>query len=905
MYLGMRRLLLGLRALLFSDCVERELDEEMQFHIDMQVEQLVRRGMTESQARDVAVRSFGNRARHKERAREGWYLAGLGEFLQDLRYGVRSLRHRPAFAAITLLVLALGIGVNTTIFSAVNAVLLQAPPYGDPDQLVFIWRTNEMTQDRLQVAAPDVAAYRMRSDVLQGIAFAANATDGMLQTGAGSHHVRVGLVSPNLFRVLDVPATIGRTFYPGEGQLPSVSPGDSSLVPPPSAAILSHGFWLSRMGGDTTAIGRTLTVNGQALTVVGVLPRWFALRTPPDVGFGDQVDVWTPLRVSLGDLQRVSRRRDLDSDNTGIAIARLASGATFTAAQSALDAVAARQRALSPAYREARSGVRVVPLVGDLIAHAKPALVALQGAVCLVLLVACLNVATMLAARGSSRRRELAVRAALGASRGRLLRQLLTESLLLAIVAGALGIALSALANPVLGRLSAVALPEGADLRLDRTVLAFTVLLSVVAALVAGVMPAIVNSRRGLIGALHHRNATGDPTRTAMGLALVVAQIALSVALLSGAGLLLESFTKLQQVDPGFEPAGLLAFNLNLSVAGLPGPAERARFVHEVEQRVRGLPGVQTVGLTNAVPLSGREWTQPYGIEGQGEAEWERNRADFRMITSEYLTAMGIPLVAGRTFTADEDLNERDRVALVDVTLANQIAPQGDAIGRVMGFPLDGAPVWAEIVGIVGRVRHSSLKTEGRATIYVPYRQEASRSVAMVVRTSREGTDFATELRRELNALDTTVPVFDFTLMQRRVDEALAPSRFVLILVAAFAVLALVLAASGLYGLLSYTVQQRTRELGVRLALGAQKQNVVGAVLARGMLLAAAGLLVGIPLSILTSRALSSLLYAVNPADYVTRVAVALILACVAALACYVPARRASRVDPMAALRAE
>jgi putative ABC transport system permease protein len=901
----MRRLWLGLRALLFPRRVERELEDEMQFHLDMHVEQLVRRGMTETAARDAARRSFGNRGRHKEHARAVRYSAPVEHFLRDLAYAGRSLWKRPGFTAIAVLVLALGIGANTTIFSAVNAVLLREPSYGDADRLAFIWQTRRTATGRLQVPAPDLIDFRVRDDVFQGVAFAANATDGMLRIGDQAEHARIGVVSSSLFDVLRVPPALGRTFDPREGEISAASLADSTFVPPPSVAILSYGLWLTRFGGDSGVVGRSVTVNGQMQTVVGVLPKSFTLRTPPDVGFATDVDLWTPLRVDVSLFRRVDRRRDLDSDNTGIAIARLMPGATFGEAQSAMDALAAQQRELIPAYREAGTGISVAPLAADLAAYTKPALLALQGAVGIVLLIACMNVATMLAARGSSRRRELAVRSALGASRSRLMRQLLTETLMIAIVAGVLGVGMAALMTPTVAHLSAVALPAETPMSVNAAVLGFSVLLSVITAIVAGVVPAMVHSARQGADSLRERDSSGDPIQTRFGRALVTVQIALSVALLAGAGLLLKSFAELQRVNPGFDPDRLITFDINLSSASLRGPADRALFVRDIERRVRALPGVEAVGLTNAIPLSGVEWTQPYGLDGETEAEWERNSADFRMITSQYFEALGVRLLAGRAFTPEEDVSEHERVAIVDAALANKIDPAGAVIGRRIGFPLDGAPIWAEIVGVVDRVRHSSLLHEGRETVYVPYRQEASRSVALAVRTSRDVESAAAEIRRELHSLDVNVPVFDFALMETRVHDALAPNRFVLFLVAVFAAIAIVLAASGLYGLLSYAVNQRTRELGVRLALGAGQSDVVSSVLRNGMVLVAAGLVAGIPVSLFTSRALNSLLYSVTPGDHFILVGVTVVLSAVALLACYIPAQRASRVDPMVALRLE
>ena len=900
----MRRLWLGLRALLLPNRVERELHDELAFHLDMHVKQLVDGGMPESDARESARRAFGNRGRHMEHVRDARYLAWLEELARDIGFAIRSLRRRPAFAAVTIAVLALGIGANTTILSAVNAVLFQHPPYENPDRLAFVWQTNSVAPGRFQVPAPDIADYRTRTDVFEMVAFAANATDGLLQYGDRAEHTRVGVVTSNLFDVLGIDAAVGRTFLPGEAEISAVSLADTTFVAPPSVAMLSHGVWVGRFGADSSVVGRNISIGRQQLAVVGVLPASFALRTPAYAGYAADIDVWTPLRIDVSLFSR-PRRRDLDSDNTGIVIARLAPGATFDRAQSAMTAVASAQREQSPSYREAGVEIEVVPLQDDLVAQAKPALLALQGAVGLVLLIACINVATMLAARGSSRRQELAVRTALGAGRGRLIRQLLSEALVIAAIAGIVGIILAAFATGALSRIGAVALPAGTAIRVDAPVLAITILVSLAAALLAGVMPAVFFSAKRFTHALGERSSSGGLMQSRIGRALVVSQLALSVALLAGAGLLLRSFGELHRVEPGFDPNGLVMFQIDLAGASLGGPAARAAFVSDLEERVRQLPGVEAIGLTNAVPLSGTEWSQPYGLPGETEAEWERNSADFRMITSEYFTTMGIGFVAGRTFTAEEDVMERERIVIVDRTLATNIDPSGDVLGRRIGFPLDGAPISAEIVGIVENIRHTSLRSEGRETIYVPYRQEASRSVAMAVRTSRDVRSLATALQGELRTIDAMVPVFDFTLMETHVNNALAPTRFVMTLVAGFAVLSLVLAASGLYGLLSFAVLQRKRELGVRLALGAVERDIVALVVRGGMLLVLAGLAVGIPVSLITSRALTRLLYTVSPWDPLTLLAVGVLLTAVAALACYVPARRAGRIDPMRALRVE
>ena len=829
--------------------------------------------------------------------------------LQDLRYALRTLRKQPAFTAVAVLTLALGIGITTAMFSVAYPVLWRPLPYADPDRLVFVWhRIATDGMRRARISAPDVAEFRAQATLFEAFAFTNNVRDVALTAGDVTDHARLGIVSSNFFSVLGARALVGRTFLPDEGVIPAAILGDPAAVIPPTALVLSHELWSSRFGGDPTVIGRTLQINGAPAFVVGVMPRGFEVPMPPGVGLARDVVAWTPIRQELERFRRAEGLRDQDSDNTGAVIARLRRGVTLAQAQAEMDAIVARQREAVLAYQDRGVRIEVASLRKDAVAHSRLLLLALFAAAGAVLLVACLNIANLSLARASGRQREMAVRAALGAGRARLARQLLTESAVVAALGGVGGFLLAVWAVPVLLHFAPADVPLSASIGVDLVALGFTSGLTASALLLFGALPAAAAARQtGVVALRSHGVAEGSPRAGVHRRALIVAEFALSMAVLIGGGLMVRTLTALHRENPGFRSSGALTFRLALRAPDrYRGPAERAQLLHDLAQRLAALPGVEAVGAVGGLPLSGVVWTQPYGLEGEPPEAWAGRAADFRVVTSGYFQALGARLLAGRAFTAEEDLVEKGRVVVVDALMARRLAPQGGSVlGRRIAFPLDGRPVTAEIVGVVAHIRHEHLEQDGRESIYVPYRQEASRDVSLVVRTSGDPGSLPGVVRREVSALDPRLPAYQFRTMDDYIRAALAPVRFALTLLSGFGALALALACVGLYGLLAFTVGRRAHEFGVRLALGARPRDLMRAVLAEGGTLSAAGLVIGTVVSIGIARALTGLLFGVRPVDPLTYAAMALLLGASALVACYLPARRATRVDPMVALRYE
>lgn len=827
---------------------------------------------------------------------------------RDLRLALRRLARQRLLAAVAVVTLALGIGANAAIFSVLYGVLIRPLPYDDPGNLALLWQRSASTgSDRLRIPAPDVAGYRERSESFADLTFVAGAGDALLGTQGSDEHVRVGRVAHNFFSTLGVEPALGRAFIPGEAIIPVEALEDTAFVPPASVLLLSHSLWRGRFGGDPRVIGETVLLNDQLVVVVGVLPAEFELLLPPDVGLSRDIDAWTPLRFELSAFRRDEGRwRDQDSDNTGAVIGRLASRVTLDQAQAEMDAIAAQQRELVPFYRQAGMWIDVRPLHGDAVRHVRPTLFALMGAVVVVLLIACFNVAGVLLSQAESRRTEMAMRIALGASRARLIGQVLVESALLAVAGGAAGLLLANWLIELLLSFAPSGLPRSDTIGVHGPVLLFTGGLSLLSVLFFGSFPALhLSTQKSLASLRSGARGLGTRTRTGLRRSLVVTEIALSMMLLVGAGLLLRSVAELHRVRLGFDPQGLLTFRVTLPPGTVGGPGERARLMHEFTERLRTIPGVRAVGLVGGLPLGGAVWTQPFGLEGQPEEEWGANEANFRSVTSDYFRAMGTRLLAGRFFSEEEDLVEEDRVVIVDETLAARVGSGGDVLGRTIGFPLDGSPTWATIVGVVEEVRHEDIRVEGRPTIYVPYRQEASRAVAFAVRTRGPPMALAPMMRGALDrvATEAPVPVFDLRGMDEYVARSLAPTHFALALIGAFGGVALVLALVGIYGVVAHSVSRRTREIAVRMALGARQREVLRGEMGWAMALVGIGLLIGLLLAGAGSWVARSLLFGVAPIELRIYLVTVASLAAVAALACFVPARRAAAVLPMEALR--
>lgn len=815
---------------------------------------------------------------------------------RDVRFSVRILRRAPGFTTVAVLTLGLGIGANGAVFSLVDDVLLAPPPYEEPERLLVVWNRLPDSDERIALSGPDAAEIDKVVESFSSMGFALGALDSSVEPtdGGPAQHVRVSAVTPGFFATLGVKPALGRGFQDADG---SGTEGTGGAL-----VLVSHDLFSRVLGGDPASIGRPIRLNGQSAVVAGVLPSDFALLLSPDAGMATDVDVWVPLGVPLSSLHRTDGRLlDQDSDNSGVVVGRLARGATPMQARAELDVLAARLAEEVPLYAEAELAFDVRPLHEDATAHARPVLVALMTGVGGVLLVACLNIATLMMVRSSARHREFAVRRSLGAGRGRLMRQLLLEGTMLVglgllVAAGLAQGALSALSTVVPATLA----PPG-PLALDGRTMAFMGALAGGAALVFGLLPALDGGSSVVPG----RQLSG-PVRTRSRGALVAAQVALSVVLVFGAALLARTVDALAGTDPGFESEQALAFQVSLRVPErYRGPADRATYAAEVQRNVEALPGVTRVGWVGVLPLAGDRWTQPYGLPGQSEAEWRRNRADFRVASSGYFQAVGARLLEGRAFTPEEDLEERDRVVVVDEIVAARVAPNGTAVGSTIWIPLDGAPVEARVVGVVASIRYDRLDMVGRGAIYVPYRQEASRDVAFVARTVDDPGALVPAVRGAVRAVDAGIPAYDLRTMSSYVDQEMAPRRFALALLAWFAVLALICAAVGLYGVVAFDASRRTRDLGLRMAVGAGRYDVLRSVMASGLRSGGAGLAVGLIVAVPISGLFRHLTYGVDVHDPTTWALVLVVVATVAMAATAVPAWRASHLSPIEALRTE
>jgi predicted permease len=832
----------------------------------------------------------------------------------DFALAARTLLRTPSFTAAAVGTLALGIGANAAIFGLVDELLLRPPPYERPDELVLVWATLGPSGDAMAVPAPDAAVVEERSAALEGLAFMGRSTDATLarMDDETPEHVRLAGVTSDFFEVLGVSVARGRGFlYEEEAAASPASGGgpDGLTTTGPPAVLISDSAWRRVFTADPSLPGRTVRLNARPVVVLGVLPPDFRMMLPPWSGIDAEVDVWMPLRIPLAQVARGDGRLvDQDTDNTGAVVGRLAPWASLEHAQEELDLVSADLRAEAPGYAAKGYHLSVRPLHEDVTAHARGLLLALLAGAVGVLVVASLSVSALLLARGLSRERELAVRAALGASRWLLARHLLAEVILVLVAGGALALVVAAEGGRALSALVPEGLaPSGGAAPIGRRLifaLAATAAMAPLFGLIALLQGRLLVGS-GRAGALLTR---GRFRRGRAREALVVAEVAVSLVLVAAAGLLVRAAHALSEVQPGFRAEGALGFDVSVRVDGAyTGPADRARLVRSLEEAVGAVPGVGTVGLTNALPLSGRRWMLPWGLPGQPPAEWGgAGRADFRMVTSPYFEAAGTRLLEGRTFTSDEDLEERQRVVIVDEVLARRIAEGGaTAVGAQVGIPLDGRPVEARVVGVVEDVRNDDLATPGRGTIYVPYRQEASRDVSFVVRTEGDPTSLAPAVRRAVLAVEPRLAVYRMRTLDDFVRAELAPTLFGVAMLSAYALLALLAAALGLYGVVAWDVGRRTRDLGVRMAVGATAAEIRRSVLANGLALAVLGVLCGGALALLALGGLRRLVHGVPLTDPLTWAAAVAVIVAVTLLACWVPAARAARLDPVEALRSD
>jgi putative ABC transport system permease protein len=798
---------------------------------------------------------------------------------QDLAYAWRMLVRGRGFTALALVALALGIGANTAVFSIVDGVLLRPLPYPEPDRLAMLTLT---LPDPVPATPGDFTGWSERNDVFTAMAAFHSQPYALL---GGAPEILGGVrASAELFSVLGIAAAHGRTFLPEEDR-----PGGAQVV------VLGHAVWQRRFAGDPAIVGRSITLDDQPYTVVGVMPEGFQFPRRAELPAGFQfpldVDVYTPL--ALTPEQAANRGREYLA-----VVARLAPGVSIEQAQSGMSATAARLAEELPASMRDR-GVRVVALREQVLARVEPALFMLLGAVALVLLIACANVANLVLVRASARSKEMAIRAALGAARGRVIRQLLTESLVLSLAAGVLAFLLALWGVEALRALLPDTVPRAADIGVDVRVFGFTLLVSLVTGVLFGLAPALQASTPRLTPALQEGGRTdGESGSRRLRALLVVGEVALALVLLAGAGLLLRSFVHLSSVDSGVDTRNLLTVDVRLPRSRYT-PPRQAAFFDELVTRLRALPGVRAAASIYPLPLSGADEGAALQIDGRAVKPDEHLVAGPRWVSHGYFEAMGIPLVRGRVFRATDDA-DATRMVVINEAAAKAYWPDGDPIGqRVAAYGMG----WREIIGVIKDVHHTGLDVPARPEIYFPFPQFPSPMMTLVLRTDAEPRSLVGGVQAAVRSIDPDQPTTNVRTMDELLSRSVAPRRFPLLLLATFAGLALVLAAVGIYGVMSCLVSQRRHEIGIRMALGAEARDVRRLVVGQGMRLVVVGLVLGALGALALTRVLRGLLFAVSATDPATFVAVAALLVLVALAACWIPARRATRIDPLAALR--
>jgi putative ABC transport system permease protein len=802
--------------------------------------------------------------------------------LQDIRYALRALLRQPGFTAAVALTLALGIGANTAIFSVVHGVLLRRLPYPNDDRLMTVW-TRLSSGEHETASMPDYVDWKSQNSTFASMSGYANSNDNLAAPGADPERVPSARVIADYFTTLGVTPQAGRWFVPDEFVF-----GSHRVV------VLSYGLWQRRFGGDPGVVGQTITLNARPYTVVGVAPA--SMRLPA------RAQLWSPFAVDPSS-PPLSRRGDFLS-----VVARLERGVSPARAQSDLDAIARRLAQAYPATN-ARIGVQIVSLHDQLVGQIRPALLVFSGAVALVLLIACANVANLLLARATAREREMAVRAALGAGRERLVRQVLTESLVLSFVGGVLGLVLAWWGVQGLKAAAPPTLPRLDEVGLDPVALAFTAIAVVVTGFLFGIAPAL----RGSAFTLHSTLSTGGRAGIGGGRgerlrrALVVAQVALALVLLIGSGLLVRTFARLQQVDLGFDPTQTVTAQVVLPGVKYAGPERQLAFFNTLRDRLAATPGVRTVGFTSDVPLAGGYSYLSFSVVGQPAPRPGENLPDAvpTVATSEYFAAMAIPLVAGRLFTT-ADAPNAPRVVVVNRDLVQKAFGGRNPIGERISFDnVADTTTWLTIVGVVGSTRLEGVGLETYAQAFTPLSQRPVPYMYVVARTTGDPLALSGTLRREVATIDPTLPVANVMSMDQRAASSVAQYKLNSVIVTLFAVVALVLASIGIYAVISYAVAQRTREIGIRMALGAAQRHVLRLVVRDGMAPALVGVAVGALGALAVTRLMRSLLYGVSTTDPIVFALVATMLVVVALVACLVPAMRAARVDPNVALRNE
>src|SRR5215207_6705897 len=874
------RLWRRLRALLNKGELDRELDAELRYHMERQVAEHVAGGMTQEEARLAALRDLGGVTRAKEECREARGVRPVEDLRQDIVFGLRVLRRNPVFSLVAVVTLALGIGANTALFSITNAVVFRPLPFPEPERLLTLWETSAKSETaRLIVSPANYFDWREQARSFEEMGAYTEDFYNISEDDTRPERVAGANATPSLFRALGVRPLLGRVFGPEDER-----PGAEGVV------LLSHGLWQRRFGGDPNVVGKSVKLNGPAYTVVGVLPPDFIISPR-------RYELYRP--ISFSDSQRVNRRGRYLT-----VLARLRSGVTAEQARAEMNAVGSRLAAQYPEENVGRSAT-IDPLDKTITWNTRTALLTLLGAVGFVLLIACANVANLLLGQAAGRRKEMAVRAALGAGRLRLVRQMLTESLTLSLLGGLAGLLLAKWGVGLLVSLSPASLPRAEGAGLDLRVLGFALSVSALTGLAFGLVPALQASKVELTDALKSVRSTGGGRRSLARGALVAAEAALSLVLLVGAGLLVKSFVRLTGVELGFDPTHVVAADISLPYR-YNTQEKRAEFYRQLLTRVESLPGVSSAAVSQSVPLSGEEHGAQFMVVGREPAPdgSDRHGSIFHRVSEGYFKTLGVRLLRGR------NLNERDTagapgVALINESLARRVFPGEDPLGKQIVLAADDTPRPREIVGVVSDTRYVTPNLEPYSEIYVSYLAEPWFHMSLVVRVAGDPAASVDGMREGLSALDKEVPLANVKEMEEYVHDSLSPQRFSALLLTLFAVAALGLAALGVYGVISNSVARRTHEIGIRLALGARRGDVLRLVVGQGMRPVLLGLGAGLAGALALTRVLESLLYGVSAFDPSVFAGVSLLLAATALVACYLPARRATRVDPMRALRHE
>ncbi len=860
-----------------------DLDQDIRDHIERETQDNIECGMSPEEARYAALRKFGNVTRVKEETREVWSSVWLEQLLQDVRFGLRMLRKSPGFTAVAALTLALGIGANTYIFSVVDALLFRSLEFPDPGRIVALWeRLPSAGVDRNELSPANFLDWQAQNHSFDHMA-AISFWDANLGGVEQPEHLHGFLVTPDFFGAIEAQPMLGRAFLSEEGM-----PGKNHV------AVLSYALWREHFTSDSAVLNKTVLLNGIQYTIVGVMG--------PNFSYPSGAQVWAALAFSPE--EKTSR-----AVHYLRCVAHLAAGTNLGQAQAEMSTIAFQ---LVQRYPETNTGrdANVLPLLENEVGQTRAPLIVMLAAVGLVLLIACANISNLLLERAASRQRETAIRTALGATRVRLIRQWLVESVLLGFLGGGLGILLAYLCLRVqvirIPSEFARMIPGWDKISVNTPVLLFTTIVSLGTGLIFGLLPALNASRLNVNDTLKESAASaGGGRRRLLRNVLIVSEVSLSLVLLATAGLMMKSFVRLEHVSPGFNPDKLLTMFVTLPEVKYTSKQQIANFYEQLTERLQNLPGVQNAAAANIIPLGGMNSTSSIRIEGRPEPKLgEGPEANFRTVTNSYFHAMQIPILRGREFTS-QDSDKGQSVVAVNEAFAKRYWPGEDPVGKRVRFngPVNREP-WQTVVALVGNVRNQ-LDRPAPAEMYFPLRQQTQSTMALVVRTTTDPKSLVETVRAQVAALDRDLPVFEVMTMDDWRSVSVIAQRIGGTLMASFAGFALVLAAMGLFGVIAYAVTERTHEIGIRMALGAGRREVFRLVVGQGMLLALIGLLVGLPLALGMGRAVAGLLYGVAPNDFATFAAVAATLAGVALAACYFPARRAMRVDPVVALRNE